>query len=173
MHCPRGDSVPLFSSQPSVSVGDTSQPPRGSPSQPIWMSDIQTQQVFSLLGCKWQGHQNGLPKTSVNCAHGRASHNSQKPPNMGIYTQPKEQNGSIFIIWPFRELSLPRCRQERVWILWTWPTAFKCTHLLSNCLSYHSPELAFSPFLLLKHHLSTYRDENQTLRLRCSRNLIY
>lgn len=56
MHCPRGDSVPLFSSQPSVSVGDTSQPPRGSPSQPTWMSDIQTQQVFSLLGCKWQGH---------------------------------------------------------------------------------------------------------------------
>lgn len=83
----------------------------------------------------------------------------------------KNLNDSIFTIYPLTEPSLlvPHTLQIMG------PFTADCTsytHLLSNCLRYHSPQLA-SPFLLLKLHLSKYCDEDQTLRFRCSRNLIY
>lgn len=42
MRCPRGNSSLSFSTRPSGSVGNTSQPPKGSPSLPTWLWDVQT-----------------------------------------------------------------------------------------------------------------------------------
>lgn len=126
-------------------------------------------QVFShsiLQGAR--SPRNGLPKAGRNYANEKASHNSNTHCMWESILNRKNQVTPFL----FHELSLPDLIQKRVWIHLRL-TTFSCTHLLSNCLSYHSPQLAFSPFLLLKHHLSTYCEEDQTLRLRCSRNLIY
>lgn len=55
LKCPRGNSLLLSSAQPSVSVGNTSQPPRRLPSLPTGLSHIHVQQASSLPGCRGQG----------------------------------------------------------------------------------------------------------------------
>lgn len=114
--------------------------------------------------------QNGLPKIGGICAQERASHDSQSHRTCGSTGNTKN-----------RTPGLPRC--DPPWRLPASPADTSDCRAAPNGLRSRAHiclPIAPVPFsmtglftsLALKHHLSTYRDEDQTLRLRCSRNLM-
>lgn len=105
----------FFSSQRSVS-GNTCQPPRRLPSRPSWLSDIQIQWVWSLPHCRWQGHPEQTSQDTDELCSWEIKSQFAKPLPVWLYTEQKEQKGSIYIMWPFTELSFQRRVQKRGWV---------------------------------------------------------
>lgn len=146
-HGPRGNSLLLFSAQPSVSVDHTSQPLRGVPSLPTWLSDVQTSaSVFPSLSAGGKVTQHGLPKTGGNCAQKEASHNPQSYCICETILNTKNRMAWFLLSDLSRNSpSSPADRKDGIPLELS---TLNHTHLLSNGLGYRSPQLAFSPFLL-------------------------